>query len=46
MEIVGLPAEDRPYLTEVAETAMRGADEQVRNEAAGKLMAYGMGKVA
>ncbi len=46
MEIVGLPAEDRPYLTEVAETAMRGKDEQVRNEAAGKLMAYGMGKVA
>lgn len=46
MEIVGLPAEDRPYLTEVAETAMRGETEAVRNEAAGKLMFYGMGKVA
>ena len=46
MEIVGLPAEDRPYLTEVAEVAMRGESEDERNEAAGKLMAYGMAKVA
>lgn len=46
MEIVGLPSEDRPYLTEVAEVAMRGASEAERNEAAGKLMMYGMGKVA
>lgn len=46
MEIVGLPAEDRPLLTEIAETAMRGESEAVRNEAAGKLMVYGMTKVA
>lgn len=46
MEIVGLPAEDRPLLTSIAETAMRGETEAERNEAAGKLMAYGMGKVA
>ena len=46
MEIVGLPASDRPYLTEVAETAMRGKTEAERNEAGGKLMAYGMAKVA
>jgi len=46
MEIVGLPASDRPYLTEVAEVAMRGADEAERNEAGAKLMAYGMAKVA
>lgn len=46
MEIVGLPSEDRPYLTAIAETAMRGETEAERNEAAGKLMAYGMGKVA
>lgn len=46
MEIVGLPAEDRAYLTEVAEIAMRGEDEPTRNEAAGKLMMYGMAKVA
>ena len=46
MEIVGLPASDRPYLTEIAEAAMRGATEAERNEAGGKLMAYGMAKVA
>ena len=46
MEIVGLPASDRPYLTEVAEVAMRGKTEAERNEAGGKLMAYGMAKVA
>ncbi|MEY4239008.1 MAG: hypothetical protein RL339_1609 [Pseudomonadota bacterium] len=46
MEIVGLPAEDRPYLTEIAETAMRGATEVERNEAGAKLMGYGMAKVA
>ena len=46
MEIVGLPASDRPYLTEVAETAMRGATEAERNEAGAKLMGYGMAKVA
>lgn len=46
MEIVGLPVSDRPLLTEIAETAMRGATEAERNEASGKLMAYGMGKVA
>lgn len=46
MEIVGLPAEDRPLLTEIAETAMRGTTEAQRNEATGKLMAYGMSKVA
>lgn len=46
MEIVGLPAEDRPFLTEVAETAMRGETEEERNGAAGKLMMYGMTKVA
>lgn len=46
MEIVGLPSEDRPYLTEIAEVAMRGASEEERNEAGAKLMAYGMGTVA
>lgn len=46
MEIVGLPAEDRPLLTEIAEVAMRGDSEEERNAAAGKLMAYGMQKVA
>lgn len=46
MEIVGLPAEDRPYLTEIAEAAMRGATEAERNEAGAKLMGYGMAKVA
>lgn len=46
MEIVGLPASDRPYLTEVAEAAMRGGSEAERNEAGAKLMAYGMAKVA
>lgn len=46
MEIVGLPAEDRPYLTQIAEVAMRGATEEERNGAAGQLMMYGMGKVA
>ncbi|MCW1383651.1 cytochrome P450 [Novosphingobium sp. KCTC 2891] len=46
MEIVGLPAEDRPLLTDIAETAMRGETEEARNDAAGKLMAYGMAKVA
>lgn len=45
MEIVGLPAEDRPYLTEIAEAAMRGATEAERGEAGAKLMAYGMAKV-
>ncbi|MGQ5700543.1 cytochrome P450 [Sandaracinobacteroides sp. A072] len=45
MEIVGLPAEDRPYLTSVSETVMRGETEAERNEAGGKLMAYGVGKV-
>jgi cytochrome P450 len=46
MEIVGLPAEDRPYLTEIAETAMRGATEAERNAAGARLMGYGMAKVA
>jgi cytochrome P450 len=46
MEIVGLPASDRPLLTGISEIAMRGETAAERNEAAGKLMAYGMGKVA
>ncbi len=46
MEIVGLPASDRETLTGIAETAMRGATEEERNAASGKLMAYGMQKVA
>lgn len=46
MEIVGLPAEDRPYLTEVSELAMRGETEAERQGAAGQLMQYGMAKVA
>ena len=46
MEIVGLPASDRAMLTSIAEVAMRGETVDERNEASGKLMAYGMGKVA
>ncbi len=46
MEIVGLPADDRLYLTSIAEIAMRGETDAERQEAIGKLMAYGMGKVA
>lgn len=46
MEIVGLPASDRPLLTGIAEVAMRGETEAERNAASGQLMAYGMGKVA
>ncbi|MDP3905980.1 cytochrome P450 [Novosphingobium sp.] len=46
MEIVGLPASDRPYLTSIAETAMRGETEAERGQASGQLLAYGMQKVA
>ena len=46
MEIVGLPASNRPLLTGISEMAIRGEIDAERNEAAGKLMAYGMAKVA
>ena len=46
MEILGLPASDRPFLTDVAEVALRGATEAERGAAAGKVIAYGMAKVA
>lgn len=46
MEIMGLPAEDRPFLTGVAEIALRGATDEERGAAAGQVIAYGMAKVA
>lgn len=46
MGIVDLPEADRPLLTEISEIAMRGETEAERSEAVGKLVVYGMGKVA
>lgn len=46
MEIVGLPAEDRLLLTEISETTLRGETDAERNDAAARLMGYGMAKIA
>ena len=45
MKIVDLPEADRHHLTEIGEATMRGATQEIRDEARKKIAAYGFQKV-